>query len=280
MEADRMKGAQRAARGLLLLAAACGCAGAHAQAAAADPTGWQFAVSIYGYLPSVTGNSQFPADPSGTPIKLDPANLLDSIKGAGMASFDVRRNAWGVFVDAMYLHLGDAKQNTRDFSIGDIGVPAGTTANLEWDLRGQIWTIAGAWRFASGPALTVDALAGVRYSDVKQSLAWSFAGNIGPIAPEGRSGRSEGSVHVLDGIVGVKGRMVVSDNGRWSVPFYLDVGTGDSKLTWQAVGGISYGFGWGEVTGAWRYLQYRRDTPRIFEDFTFNGPMVGATFRW
>ena len=253
--------------------------------APADPAGWQFAFSIYGYFPSVTGSSQFPADPNGTPINVDPANILDNIKGAGMASFDVRRNGWGLFVDAMYLHLGNTKQNTRDFSIGDIGIPAGTTANLDWDLSGQIWTVAGTYRFASGPTLTVDGLAGVRYSDVKQSLAWSFTGNIGPIAPEGRSGQSEGSVHRPR-----RHRRRQGTDGRQRqrplVPGAVLPRRRHRRLeafTWQAVGGISYGFGWGAcrlTAGVRRYLQYRRDVPRVFEDFTFNGPMAGATFRW
>jgi hypothetical protein len=40
------------------------------------------------------------------------------------------------------------------------------------------------------------------------------------------------------------------------VPFLADVGAGESKLTWQAAGGISYGFKWGEVTAMYRYLSY------------------------
>ena len=52
---------------------------------------------------------------------------------------------------------------------------------------------------------------------------------------------------VLDGIVGVKGRARLGSASPWSVPFYVDVGGGESDLTWQAMGGISYAFKWGEI---------------------------------
>jgi hypothetical protein len=40
--------------------------------------------------------------------------------------------------------------------------------------------------------------------------------------------------------VGVKGRYTFGDDGKWFVPFYLDVGTGQSQLTWQISSGLGY----------------------------------------
>jgi len=34
--------------------------------------------------------------------------------------------------------------------------------------------------------------------------------------------------------------MAFGESRKWFVPYYLDVGTGESDLTWQAMGGIGY----------------------------------------
>ncbi len=49
-----------------------------------------------------------------------------------------------------------------------------------------------------------------------------------------------------------KGRLTFGDNREWFVPNYFDVGTGQTDLTWQAIGGLGYGFKWGEVIAVWR----------------------------
>jgi hypothetical protein len=64
------------------------------------------------------------------------------------------------------------------------------------------------------------------------------------------------------------------------VPYYLDIGAGDSDFTWQAIAGVGYSFGWGDVLGVWRYLDY--DTPNNdpIQNADFNGPAIGVTFHF
>jgi hypothetical protein len=40
------------------------------------------------------------------------------------------------------------------------------------------------------------------------------------------------------------------------VPYYLDVGTGESDFTWQAMTGLGYSWKSVDVNAAWRYLDY------------------------
>ena len=244
--------------------------------AAPEPGSWRYAASLYVYLPSIRGSTVFPADSGGTPIEIN----VDELKGMFMGAFDVHNGRWGVFTDLIYLNLGGGKAQSRDFTIGDIGLPADTSANFDWDLKGWVWTVAGQYRVASDPQLTMDALAGARLFDLKQRLNWSISGSLGPIAPSGRTGSAEVGDTVWDGIVGVKGRYAFGANREWSVPFYLDVGTGESDLTWQAAAGISYAFQWGELSALWRYLGYDMKSGKKIKDINFNGPMIGATFRW
>jgi hypothetical protein len=67
---------------------------------------------------------------------------------------------------------------------------------------------------------------------------------------------------------------------RWFVPYYLDVGTGQSSLTWQAMVGVGYAFGWGSVMGAWRHIDYDMKSGKSIESVSFDGPGVAVAFRW
>ncbi len=64
------------------------------------------------------------------------------------------------------------------------------------------------------------------------------------------------------------------------MPYYLDVGTGDSDFTWQGIVGMGYAFHWGEVAAAWRYLYYDLPSGKAINDMSFSGPEIGVTFRW
>src|SRR6202008_2192776 len=140
--------------------------------------------------------------------------------------------------------------------LGGGAIPANTSADLNWDLKGTIWTVAGQYRVVSEPRLSLDVLGGARLFALKPSLRWNISGNLGPVAGAGRTGSSSTKETLWDGLVGAKGRLALGDGGHWSLPFYADVGTGESKLTWQAAAGVSYAFSWGELTGMWRYIGY------------------------
>ncbi len=240
---------------------------------------WQVAASIYGYLPTLSGSTRFPS--SGSSVEVDADTIIDNLKMTFMGSLDVHNGRWGVFNDVLYLDLGNSKTGVRDVTLGGSSIPASVSANLDYDLKGLIWTVAGEYRLATGnPAYTIDLLAGARYFDLKQTINYSIGGTVGQFPLAGTSGTSEVSGDVWDGIIGVKGRYALGQNRQWYVPYYLDVGTGQSDLTWQAAIGLGYVFSWGELSAMWRYLDYNFESGKAIESMTFNGPMFGATFRW
>jgi hypothetical protein len=271
---------------IAFLSAAClagplGTAYAQGSTAGGSTVGnWRYSASVYGYLPSIGGSSSFPTG-TGSTMDVSGDQILDALKFTFMGTFDAHNGRWGVFTDFIYLNLGDTKRGTRDFTVSGREIPAGVSADLTWDLKGVLWTLGGQYRLVSDPKLTVDALAGVRLLSLKPSLSWTVDGDIGTVAATGRTGSSELSEKLWDGIVGAKGRYALGESGKWSLPFYVDVGTGESQLTWQAAAGLSYAFSWGELTGMWRYISYdmKSDSDPI-KDLSFNGPMLGATFRW
>jgi len=257
-------------------------AAAHAQQKPGANSGgdWRYALSVYGYFPSLSGSSSAPTSPGGPSIDVSADKIIDSLKFTFMGSLDASNGRYGFFTDFIYLDLGQHKQGTRDFTINRIPISGSTSADISWDLKGVLWTLAGEFRLPTDPRLSLDLLAGARMFQLKPSLRWDIQGDLGPVTAAGRSGVRETRETLWDGVVGAKGRYALDASGKWLVPFYVDVGTGQSRLTWQAALGLGYAFSWGELNGMWRYISYDMKSGNAIEDLSFNGPMVGATFRW
>ena len=240
---------------------------------------WRYAFTVYGYLPSIGGSTVFPVD-TGSSVEVSARQILDRLKMTAMASFEANNGTWGITTDLVYVDFGYPKSNSRDFLLGNAGIPAGTSANLDWDFKATLLTVAGEYRLRTDPAWTADLLAGVRLLDMSQRLNWSISGNLGPIAPASRTGSSQASQNVVDAIVGIKARYEFGGDREWSLPLYADVGTGGSASTLQLAAGVGYQFSWGELAGMWRYIDYRTKSGRAIKDVSFNGPQVAAVFRW
>ena len=264
------------------LATVAGAPGvAYAQAAQAWDTGrWQFSALIYGYLPKIDGTMAF-ATASGSPsISVDASTIIDNLNFTVMGTFDVHNGRWGFFTDVLYLDVSGSESQTRDFTLGRVGIPASVNADLDLNFKGVVWTLAGEYRLAASPQWTMDALGGARYFGVEPKLSWGFNGDIGALQLPGRSGSKEISTGNWDGIVGLKGGYRFGQDREWYLPLYADVGTGDSQLTWQIAGGLGYAFKWGDVLAMWRYLDYDFKSDSALKDMTFNGPMIGVAFHW
>jgi len=240
---------------------------------------WQFGAAIYGWFPDIGGNTALPPRGSSS-FAIDIGTILDHLEMTGQGSFAIQKGHWGAFTDLIYLDVGASKSGTRQLEVGGNPLPGGVTADLDFDLKTTIWMLAGNYRIAGGPEGSFDLLAGARLASFKQTLDWEFAGNLGPIAPPPRTGSRNASVDQWDAIVGLKGRRFLGSEHKWVVPYYVDVGAGDSDLTWQAALGLGYAFQWGDVELVWRYLDYDLASGGPIEDMNFNGPALGATFRW
>jgi len=250
-----------------------------ATASAQQDERWQFSGGLNLFLPKISGSTVFPPPADGSASSID-IDILENLQFTFMGSLEARKGVWGVFTDLVYIDLGADKGATRSFQLGGLDLPAGVTADASYKLRGWSWTLAGAWRAVSNPAYSLDAIAGARLLDIQQNLDWTLSGNVGSIALPDRAGARELSLHKWDAIIGVKGRYTFGDGGRWFAPYYLDVGAGGSELTTQAMAGLGYSFGWGDVVGSWRYLGYKMKAGDGLQDLSFNGPMVSAVFHW
>jgi len=243
-----------------------------------SPDQWQFSAILYGYFASLRGLATFPSGTTAD-ITVDRNQILSSLNIAAMGAFELRRGPWGLFTDIMYLDASASKSATRAFSIGDVMVPASVTANIGLTVKSTVWTLAGSYRAIAEPELTAEILLGARDLDLKQHLTWQFSADVGPFVGPGRQGSGDSNHNKWDAVVGLKGRAMLGAKHAWFVPYYLDLGAGNSDFTWQGVLGLGYTFSsWGEVIVAWKYLDYQ------FKDdnssLSMSGPAIGIGFHW
>jgi len=240
---------------------------------------WQFRAALYGWFPDIGGKTTFPAG-TGSNIDVTSDTIINNLKFTFMGTLEAQKGRWGAFTDIVYLDVGGSKSGTRDLRPGGGDLPAGITADANLDIKGTVWTLAGSYRVATDPAATLDVLAGARMIQIKENLGWQFSTDIVGISPPPRTGSSEQKITNWDAIVGVKGRVAFGNNREWFVPYYLDVGTGESDFTWQAIGGLGYAFRWGEIFAVWRYLDYDFGSNKGIQEVNLNGPAIGVAFRW
>jgi hypothetical protein len=87
----------------------------------------------------------------------------------------------------------------------------------------------------------------------------------------------DASEHNWDGIIGVQGATKLDE--KWTLLYYADIGTGDSKYTAQAKVGLSHALDKFDLSFGYRYLHYELDSP-LLDELDVSGPYVGAIFRF
>jgi hypothetical protein len=264
------------------LAAASSCLaallGSHASWAQGSDE-WKFQAAVYLYLPSISGETAFSGSGGGSDASVDASKFLENLNFTFMGSFEADKGAWGMFTDVIYLDIGDSESPSRDISIGGT-LPVGVNANIHYGLDGWLWSLAGSWTAVSTPNHELNLIGGARMLDIDQTIDWQLSGNVGSVALPDRAGDRTAGIRNWDAIVGLKGRATFGAEQRWFMPYYFDVGTGDSSLTWQVMTGVGYAFGWGSVIGAWRHVDYDMKSGKSIESLSFDGPGVAVAFRW
>lgn len=206
---------------------------------------WRFEGGLYFWGASIGGKSAYDTD-----IDVDFGDIFDSLNSAFMGMAGVRWGKWSFFTDLIYLDLKNS---------GAIG--PGLNASVE--LSGWVVTPFVGYNLVDIERISLDILGGTRYFNLAADLKVN-----------GVSGGSSGSK--WDGIIGIRGKVNLTET--WYLPYYLDIGTGGSRITWQGFGGVGYRFKWFDIVAAYRYLSWSFDDNKAFDNLHFNGPFVGIKF--
>jgi len=251
---------------------------------------WTFAVRPYLWAPGINGTLKYDIPPTGDgAASVDFASyILENLKFALMLTAEARKGDWSVLTDVVYLDVesGDSKVTSVGFAGpgGRVEISAGGDLGTKVTLRGVLWELAGGYTVARGGNSSLDLLAGFRYLGIEATTDWQLSGSITDNVSGGggtfaRSGSASARVDLWDGIVGIRGTVGLGES-KWSIPYYLDVGTGTSALTWQGVAGIGYRYQWGDLQLMYRYTYYDMKGDKLLQNVSLGGPALGVNFRF
>jgi len=228
---------------------------------------WQFSGAIYMWGADMAGQTH-----RGSEVEVGFSDLLDNLEMAFMGAFVARKNNWSFLTDVIYLDIGVENTTELSIPIGGNLLPVTTTTDL--DVKSWVMHFAGGYGLYSEGKSRLDLIGGARYLDLSMDLFLELQ-SLGP----GQSRIISESLTTWDGIVGLKGQASLGE--RWYLPYYVDIGAGDSKLTWQASAGIGFRAGrvW-DLALVYRHLEWDFDSTRVIDDLNISGPTLGVIFRW
>jgi hypothetical protein len=253
------------------------------------PSGWTFEIAPYLWMPSVHSTMNFNLPPAlGGTVTANSSigfgDLLSHLNFATMVAADARYDRFSVLTDFMYMNLGGTGAQFRSLNFPNhpaIPISASVQTRASLDLTASIWTLAGGYTVVQGGWGNFDAIVGFRYLSVNPrlgyNLALTVAGPRGNGATFGGGGSVSGSGNFWNGIGGFRGRIRVGDAGLF-IPYYFDVGTGGSNLTWQIASGLGYHAGFADLSLTYRYLSFEQDSSSVVQHLWIQGPMLMVNF--
>ena len=238
--------------------------------------GWQFEITPYVWLPTISGSMKLESPPGFASGELDfgPGDYLENLDFVGMLNFQVKKEKWSILADIIYLDSSDS--DTAQFP-GVLPGGGGWTVEADWDLQALVIDLAGAHSVFRNEHTNFDLLAGVRYTKIDGKVRLDI---VGPLPGWVSAQTFSESESFFDPIVGFKGKFELGK--KWYLPYYFDIGGFgiDSDLTLQAFAGIGYSFNdWFSTVLGYRYMYYDfgKDS-KLVEDLNLYGVTLGFKF--
>jgi hypothetical protein len=242
---------------------------------------WKYSITPYLWLPSFNGNFKYSLPPGAGGSPEVQTYYLNKLNAVLMLAGDARKGNMSLFTDLIYLDISGSSSHVKSVDFGGTKVSSNIDAGTQTSIKGTVLTLGGGYTLVRTPDASLDVIGGLRYMGVDVSTDWHLTTTI--INPIGGgtfplTGTVSERVDLWDAIIGMRGRINLGDSGKWSVPYYLDAGTGSSTLTWQGMMGLAYTFGWGDVSLAYRHLYYSQKGDQFIQSLALSGPLLGVTF--
>jgi hypothetical protein len=240
--------------------------------AAGNSDQWEYEAMIYLWAASIDATT-----PTGGDIDMSFHDILDDLDMTFMGTFGARKGKWSLLADAVYMDLSQDDSGSETIPV--LGGAADLTATVKTDIGMKAWIVSlgAGYNVVDNEKTRLDLLGGARYFDLDVDVKLNL-NRDGPLIQTSREVKGSDSDHIWDGIVGLRGTYNIDKN--WYLPYYADIGTGGSDLTWQALAGVGYQFKWGDVLLAYRYLDYNFKSDFLLEDMTVKGPALGVRFNF
>lgn len=220
---------------------------------------WQADVVIYLWGASIKSTTA-----TGDPLTFNFGTLLKKLDLAWMSTINVRKDKFSVLADVIYMDVSDTKRYEREF----LGQPV--SGKVDVGLKTLVLNLVGGYNLVDTGKNIFDINAGARYLDVTVD---------GTLKANDKKRQNSYSDSGWDAVVGFKGRHNYPDG--YYLNYYVDVGGGASKLTWQATANFSYDYKKFTTVVGYRYLKWnlKNDAPAL-DDLAIHGPYLGIKFRF
>jgi opacity protein-like surface antigen len=234
---------------------------------AANDNQWHYSAGVYLWAAGMGGETS-----DGTDFDISFSDLADNLNLGLMAAFGARKGEWELIADLLYLDISAKDTITTSIPVGPGAIDVNAKAEL--DLTGSVLKLRAGYNLMDEGGNQLGLFGGARYLDLDADVDISNTA----LGPERSISLSE-SGDVWDAIVGVKGRVALAE--RWWIPYYLDVGTGDSDLTYQVATGIGFQASdkW-NVNLLYRYLYWDFGSGKVLKDLNFEGFMLGTVYNF
>jgi hypothetical protein len=243
------------------------------------PGRWTFTVSPALWMASVKTSGTFSPAATGRTIRANVdqsfGDIFKDLNFALMGGAEARRGLFSLQADMIYINLLQDSSGVRSVS-GPQGLEVPINVGGKLKLKELMFTLAGGYDIFRNDQGFVQLFGGFRYLGVRSTLDWQFQGPLGNLA---RQGAVESQSDIWNGIAGIRGEHAL-DHGPWKAIYYVDVGSGGSKLTWQAIAQAAYVTRWGDIGIGWRALEFSQAAQRSTADVRMSGPIITVTFRF
>jgi hypothetical protein len=246
----------------LIIAAVCVGASllmpAQADEAVTDDS-WHLTGQVYLWGAALKGRTRLGGD-----LEVSFSDLVDNLDMAFMGGLEARKGKWALIGDIIYLDVSADKT-------GSLTDQALVTFTADVNVEGWVSNLLAGYRLADTGATYADIVFGARYLKLDTKL--KVSANVAS-PPPGLSFAADESF--WDAVAGFRGGIELP--GDFYVPYYVDIGAGESDLTWQAMAGVGWRPKWGEVTLAYRHIEWEFDKTTALTDMNLSGP--GVSFRY
>jgi hypothetical protein len=215
---------------------------------------WQFAFSVYGWLPNINIE-----DSNGRMSGMSRSDIVENLDPSFLSSVIAGRGRFYIGVDMIYLALS---------SKSDDVITTGLSLR-KTEISSVLMNPFIGYRVYDGERHYINMDVGARY--FWQDLDLTFRTPVGN--PSGSVSES-----VWDAVVGLNGRLALTD--KWYFRYFGTIGTGQSDLVWSYAGTLGYEFQRFDAEAGWREMHYEFDSDSDFKRIDFPGPYVGLTLRF
>jgi hypothetical protein len=245
----------------LMFAIALVTVSTQAQERTSHVDGWEFVVSPYLWMAGIDGDVT--AKGTEASVDADFGDILDNLDVGAQGYFELRKDKWGAYIDAIYLRV------SSDAEVGPVDIDIESSTTLVG--AGVLYQIYEGYA-GSNPVAT-DIFVGGRY--MNQDVELDFAGIADVSADK----------NWVDPIIGVTYNRDMSE--KFLIKTTADIGGFGigSDMTWSF--SILGGYRLGRHSNLWfgyRYLDIDYDDgsgAKKFEyDVAMHGPILGASFHF